>query len=436
MRPALPARPRLRSARRVLPLALLVLVLAPGPPAGAHTAFESSEPAEGETVDHPIDRITVVFTGEAEPAGDGFVVLTPQGDVVRPEVVRQDDGRTFTLDFDPPLVDGEVGVRWSVRAGDAHPIEGSFRVSTTAPPPTAPPLPTTQPTAAPTPAPTAPPEPATTEPESADTPTAAPEPTTAPALDASASLSPSPTPSPGPSVPPRPTPIAVDDVSAPMSMDDFMNLDDGFDAGRPFGWVGRWLSVTGAILGIGLFAFARLDPAVVATRSVAVAAAMLGAGAVAEAAGPVVGQSGADALWSQSGAAIALRLCAAAAIAAGVTLARDTRVRTTALAVGAGAALASWLFDGHTVTEGSRVVASIATLAHVGAAAVWFGGIVGLLQVHRSDRERFTPLVVRFSVVAAVALAVAGVAGIVLAIGVLDTASDVEGVSRTISSML
>mgnify|MGYP002064887891 CR=1 FL=1 len=38
----------------------------------------------------------------------------------------------FRLAFDTPLTGGTVGVRWKVRAGDAHPIEGSFSFTVTA----------------------------------------------------------------------------------------------------------------------------------------------------------------------------------------------------------------------------------------------------------------------------------------------------------------
>jgi len=111
---------------------------------------KSSDPADGSEIDEPIEVITVVFTGAAAPAGEGFQVLTPAGVIVVPTVEVGDDQRTFTLTLAEPLVDGTVGVRWSVRAGDAHPIEGSFSFTTTAvrPPPTA------EPTATPTPLPT------------------------------------------------------------------------------------------------------------------------------------------------------------------------------------------------------------------------------------------------------------------------------------------
>ena len=96
-----------------------------GTPAAAHTEFESSDPADGAVLDGPVDTVTVVFTADAEPAGGGFEVLDPSGRERAPSVASS-DGRTFVLRFDEPLAGGVVGVRWSVRAGDAHPVQGAF----------------------------------------------------------------------------------------------------------------------------------------------------------------------------------------------------------------------------------------------------------------------------------------------------------------------
>ena len=94
--------------------------------ASAHTSFESSTPANGAMLVEPVDEIRIAFTNPAQEAGDGFVVLDPAGQVRAPSSVTTEDGTVFVLAFDPPLDGGQVGVRWRVRAGDAHPIEGSF----------------------------------------------------------------------------------------------------------------------------------------------------------------------------------------------------------------------------------------------------------------------------------------------------------------------
>ena len=117
-----------------LTIAFLAALGAPTGVAVAHTSFESSTPADGDTLDTPIDVVTITFSGVATPTGDGFVALDGDGTVRPPDDVATVDDRTFQLRFDPPLA-GQVGVRWTVRAADAHVIEGSFSFTVTAPPP-------------------------------------------------------------------------------------------------------------------------------------------------------------------------------------------------------------------------------------------------------------------------------------------------------------
>ncbi|MEZ5227792.1 MAG: copper resistance protein CopC [Acidimicrobiales bacterium] len=112
--------------------ALTVLATAP---AGAHTGFESSDPADGATVDGPLDAISLVFTGPAEPTGTGFEILDGSGTLRTPTDASTADGLTWVLRFDPPLDGGQVGVRWMVKAPDAHPIDGSFSFTINAAPP-------------------------------------------------------------------------------------------------------------------------------------------------------------------------------------------------------------------------------------------------------------------------------------------------------------
>lgn len=127
----------MRSTRRLtvgLLLALTGLFLFAAP-ASAHTGFESSDPADGAVLDAPVDVITLVFTGPAEPTGDGFQVLDPSGELRQPTEATTDDGSAWVLRFDPPIAGGAVGVRWMVKAPDAHPIDGSFSFTVPAVPP-------------------------------------------------------------------------------------------------------------------------------------------------------------------------------------------------------------------------------------------------------------------------------------------------------------
>lgn len=69
-------------SRLLVWLALVVSILVMnGTPASAHTGFESSSPGDGDIVNEPLDELSLTFSGEAMPAGDGFVVLDPGGSV-------------------------------------------------------------------------------------------------------------------------------------------------------------------------------------------------------------------------------------------------------------------------------------------------------------------------------------------------------------------
>ncbi|MDY7100614.1 MAG: CopD family protein [Actinomycetota bacterium] len=425
--------------------------------AGAHTAFESSDPADGAVASEPVETIRLVFTGEAAPAGDGFDVLDPSGTVRTPTgTTSSDDGTTWTLTFDPPLAGGDVGVRWSVQAPDTHPISGSFRFSVTAPAPTAT-------TAAP----------AETVPERSDVPVGG-GPTTIP--DA-----------------------AADDVTGTPAAEETDALAAFLDAGnepRATSWLstaGRFASIAGTVVGAGALAFAawvlrgaRADVRAVLfwTRRgglavMAGAALELGTHVASD-----VGLASPATMWSSAGStfgvAVALRalgglvLCVAVpmrvversgtggerraahelAVAARVVHSPEGTARpgppggdppdaargaawqaqpwTPIVALGVAALLASFAFDGHTVSEGNRLVASAAAVVHVAAGAAWAGGLAMLALVlqrrhRRDDRLALAELGTRFSTVATAAIVAVGLAGVALAVSVLDDPDQLWG---------
>ena len=132
------AAPR-RALQKVAALLIIAVVtlagLSIGESVSAHTDFAGSTPSDGEVVTDPVTLVTLVFTGESEQAGEGFVVLDASGQVRAPIAVSSLDNKVFTLTLDPPLAGGEIGVKWSVRAPDAHPIEGVFSFTVSAPSP-------------------------------------------------------------------------------------------------------------------------------------------------------------------------------------------------------------------------------------------------------------------------------------------------------------
>lgn len=436
-----PKRRRAMHLTRVLgALAMAVVVLLAGTGiASAHTGFEASTPADQAVIDSPVSEITLVFSGEAEPAGDGFVILDAKGVQRSPDTTSSADNLTWVLGFDEPLAGGDIGVRWMVQAPDAHPIDGSFSFTVTA------------------------------------------------ALPAEPDVAANPIPAPSTPAPAAPLP------SDSTALAEFLDTGDVKASGASAtSTIGRLLGLVGATIGIGGLVFAAMvmrghegD-----VRSVLFwvrrAGILLTTGALVELVAQVAVTGGRwSALWSPSaigdvvtasfGAAIGLRIVGGVLLAWGVELhvtdasatadpvvairemaAAGTRIVSagplladhapiadtnhpedkawraeTGLGafVGLAVILVSFLFDGHTVTEGNRTLHAIVNVIHVAAGSVWAGGLLMLAHVvwrrHRRGADtRALQLAVRFSVVAAFALVTAGVAGTILAVIVLDGVSE------------
>ena len=385
----------------------------------AHTSFESSTPANGAVLAEPVDEILIAFTNPATEAGDGFVVLDPGGQVRTPTSVSTDDGRVFRLTFDPPLDGGQVGVRWSVRAGDAHPIEGSFSFTVGAAGAAA----------------------------AAGTATAA----ATPGHDMGS--------------------MSAEEMAEMTAMDEFLAVD-GSRPGESLARVGRLVSFAAIVLGLGAMAFAattlrgsrsEIDGAITAVR---ILGGVLVVGAIAEYVGVArIADDAITSAWSSSaGVATILRALAGGLIAGGLVatttplrtrpralsaaaqsavldagrhhvesvpaVRRWTPDRSSAVAfVGVGLAVVSFWFDGHTVTKGFRVLHALANSVHVIAGSVWVGGVVAMAVVLWSRHRAGAPsdalgLVVRFSAGASVALGAVVVAGVVMAIAILDSVGE------------
>jgi copper transport protein len=101
-----------------------------------------------------------------------------------------------------------------------------------------------------------------------------------------------------------------------------------------------------------------------------------------------------------------------------------------AVMVGIAFLVLSFVFDGHTVSEGPRWLHAVVNPVHVAAGATWAGGVVMLASVigrrsRRGAESGAGQLAARFSVVAAVALVAVAAAGIALAVIILDTVSQI-----------
>ncbi len=436
----MPATPHISDAPRRTPrfrrwgalgfIASLLLIVVPGAPVNAHTGFGSSLPAEGDIVETPVDLVTIVFTGEATPVGDRFVARDATGAIRTPVSVSTVDNKVFSVRFDPPLAGGQIGVRWNVQAADAHPIEGAFSFTVTAP-----------------------------------------APTTVPAIAAGAEATTPPDEAGGTQ---GQAPAAV------ASLDDFLAVDNS-RPGETTSTIGRLIGFTGVALGLGVLAFAAttLRGTRSEIRGILRAARALGVMVAVGAAVEYVGLtrlagSSLNSFWTTSpGFATVLRIGGGLALAAGLaeavhhagargggqrlsvahslsaavleTPGRTGPQRTTSPVVRWKLDARSWpallavalivmsfWFDGHTVSKGIRPVHAIVNSVHVLAGSVWVGGVVAMAVVvwsrFRARRPvRAMELVVRFSTVATIALAAVVLAGGAMAVLVLDSFGELTG---------
>ena len=414
-------------------MAAVLTVLVPGGVAFAHTDFDSSVPADGDSVDGPLTEVVVNFTNPAEPAGDGFELLDPGGTIRTPTTVDATDGTSFVLSFDPPLGTGTYAVRWSVRAGDAHPIDGSFQFEVVGAAPTT----TIQPTV------------------TNSVPTSVPTSTTIPTAG-------------GAATPPTTAPETT-------SLDEFLSSDSS-NGQMTMGAVGRSFSILGSIFGIGVVAalawtvrgrrdelvslltWARLAGLVVAVGGLIEFASLSESDPGASFTGLVSTRAGVAtalkviggllvmfALHERAGRIVAPTRSVSAAVAIDAALTATDPVRphpaehrwtpssTAAVGLlGYALVLASFWFDGHTVSEGPWALHALVNLVHLGAGAVWAGGVFAMTAIvwmrrRRAERTDLAAMVVRFSSIAMVSLIAVVAAGAVMTWFVLDAPGDLFG---------
>lgn len=115
----------LRAVLAALPLTM-VLLIAWATPAAAHTDLDSTNPADGATLDAPLDEMTLTFTLPVTQLGDGVSLEGPDGQV-RVEVSSAQEGLTWKAVPEEPLQDGRYTGEWTVAAQDGHPLSGEFR---------------------------------------------------------------------------------------------------------------------------------------------------------------------------------------------------------------------------------------------------------------------------------------------------------------------
>jgi copper transport protein len=250
-------------------------------------------------------------------------------------------------------------------------------------------------------------------------------------------------------------------------MDEFL-ADDASDAGSSRRLWGRTLGLLGVVGAIGGIAFLastlRGDAREITMglRIVAGLGVIVAVAAGIEYSGTIV-QTGASAsaAWASTpGVAMALRFAGGLAVTVGaivaasrmtirgpsrslsaavfdqaearpaiVPLCRWSPTSAPLVLAGAGLLVASFWFDGHTVSRGQRIIHSGVNSVHVIAGAVWVGGVVALALTLWSRHRRQLParageLIVRFSTIASISLVAVGLAGAVMTAFVVDSPDD------------
>jgi len=226
-------------------------------------------------------------------------------------------------------------------------------------------------------------------------------------------------------------------------LDDFLSgAGSSTSTGETLQRVGVVLGAGGVIIAVGLLVFVgavwrgRAADRVILLRLAAGAGVIAAVGGVIEVAGVAsILDIGWDAaLADRLGRSGMMRLVGGALVAVGLVesvgrnrseLAGAWQIEPSAFFSLAGAAfsLLAFGFDGHTATEGPRVIHALVNAVHLGAAGVWAGGLVGLaiVAVRGGLRGEGTATFHRFASAATVAIVVVGVAGIVMAWWVLDS---------------
>jgi methionine-rich copper-binding protein CopC len=198
----------------------------------AHTEVDYTLPTDGASVGEPVAEITVAFTEAVTLVGPGFEVLDPEGNILTPFAVTDDDV-VFRLQLEPPLGGGVVGVRYEVTSADGHVVSGAFSFTVSVPAPTTTTTPATTTPATTTPATTLP----ATDPTTTTSPSAPPGSSSGPTVATTATA---PTPAPATSAPATATSVPDDE-------------GDGSDTA----WI--YLAVAGVVI-VGAAAFLIFRP--------------------------------------------------------------------------------------------------------------------------------------------------------------------------------
>lgn len=406
-------RPSTRRRRHGVFAAAIVatVVIVPAQAALAHVELVTSTPAGGAASPEEVTEIVLEFSTPASLANDGIVIYDATATPI-PAAVSIISDTMITVNPDEPLGDGVYAVTWAMQAPDAHPTTGGFQFS----------------------------------------------------VDSASHAGMDMTPPADPGVPQADQPGGTPGAGETPAI-----LSQVLPAASPtadlLATLARFLSLGGALIAIGSLAFAvlvfegsrseaRMIGFWIRRSGLAVAVAVpleILAGSARNATGGLVGALAPSNLLAATGGmfgiALLLRLAGGVAVVAGTRLVVMTRypatlphragpvavlererlhIAASPLAIaGAGLMAVSFLFDGHTVTARPAALVTFAALSHVVGGSVWVAGVALLARILIGRHTTGVPLeaarlIVPFSTVAGVTVAIIGLAGTALALSIAD----------------
>jgi methionine-rich copper-binding protein CopC len=110
----------------VLGFVLVAVAAALPAPALAHAELVSSDPADGEVMAEPPTEIVITFDGELVPAGSGFRLAGPGGEVGVGSVDLEVAERNVLRGDASITAPGIYTVKWTVLGEDGHEQLGDF----------------------------------------------------------------------------------------------------------------------------------------------------------------------------------------------------------------------------------------------------------------------------------------------------------------------
>ena len=116
-----------RTGRRYFLLLVLLAIVLTAAPARAHSNLTASSPLNGSWVAGPVDQVELTFSSPIRFDVSFFEVIDGDGALRRVgDMNVSADQQSVTIQLDPPVTEGLVGVGFTVIAGDSHPKIGSI----------------------------------------------------------------------------------------------------------------------------------------------------------------------------------------------------------------------------------------------------------------------------------------------------------------------